>query len=78
MTDVNDSKLLADVPSPCIKVCTMDEQTGFCLGCARALPEVAGWTRLAPEQKKQILAVLPERKAWMLAQGVDGRWRRSE
>jgi hypothetical protein len=28
--------------SPCIKVCTYDEQ-GYCLGCQRTSEEVAGW-----------------------------------
>lgn len=62
--------------SPCIKVCSMDEETGFCLGCARTLPEVARWPRLTEEQQQAVLAALPERKARMLAMGVDGRWRR--
>ena len=41
----------ADVPSPCISVCQMDEATGWCNGCWRTLDEIAHWAVLdAPEK----------------------------
>lgn len=63
------------VPSPCISVCTMDEDSGLCLGCARNLREVAGWARMSDEQKRAVLAQLPARKQTMREQGADIRWR---
>ena len=35
-----------DVPSPCISICRMDPASGFCEGCLRTLPEIAGWSRM--------------------------------
>lgn len=63
------------VPSPCIAVCTVDEESGQCLGCARTLQEVARWRRMPDVQKRQVLAALPKRKADMVAAGIDVRWR---
>ena len=51
------------VPSPCINVCTIDEDTGYCRGCFRSLEEVTRWTRLTNEQKQKVVDALPERKA---------------
>lgn len=62
-----------DVPSPCIGVCTIDEDSGFCLGCARSLKEVAGWRRLTTEQKQAVVGALEERKRRLRAAGVDMR-----
>ena len=48
--------------SPCIGVCIIDPASGFCLGCARTIPEIAGWLDFAAEEKHRILATLAERK----------------
>lgn len=50
------------VASPCISVCTMDEASGFCLGCGRTLPEVAAWMRMSDAQKRAVLEQLAARK----------------
>jgi predicted Fe-S protein YdhL (DUF1289 family) len=47
--------------SPCIGVCIIDPASGFCLGCARTIPEIAGWLDCSAEEKYRILAVLAER-----------------
>ncbi len=31
------------VPSPCISVCRMDEQSGLCEGCQRTIDEIVRW-----------------------------------
>lgn len=61
------------VASPCIGVCTIDEDSGFCLGCARSLKEVAAWKRLTEERRAEIVADLPHRKARLLEAGVEMR-----
>lgn len=48
--------------SPCIGVCIIDPASGFCLGCARTIPEIAGWLDFSPEEKRRLLAALAERK----------------
>ena len=52
-----------EVQSPCIDLCTMHPDTGLCLGCARTIEEIAGWSQLAPEQRALILQQLPKRQA---------------
>ncbi len=44
-----------DVPSPCIKVCTLDPESTECLGCGRTIDEIAGWRRFTPAQKRAVL-----------------------
>jgi predicted Fe-S protein YdhL (DUF1289 family) len=51
------------IESPCVKICTLDTQAGFCRGCGRTLDEIAGWTRMDSAQRKQIMAELPARLA---------------
>jgi predicted Fe-S protein YdhL (DUF1289 family) len=41
--------------TPCINVCTIDERSGFCLGCRRTLEEVAAWARLSEEERLRIM-----------------------
>ncbi|HEX3499322.1 MAG TPA: DUF1289 domain-containing protein [Stellaceae bacterium] len=48
--------------SPCIGVCIIDPASGFCLGCARTIPEIAGWLDFSPEKKRRLLETLAERK----------------
>lgn len=50
------------IPSPCISICSIDEQTGFCKGCKRTVAEVAMWLYLSDEQKAGVIKELKERK----------------
>jgi predicted Fe-S protein YdhL (DUF1289 family) len=34
---------MANIPSPCISVCHMSDESGLCEGCWRTLHEIAGW-----------------------------------
>jgi len=52
-----------EVASPCISVCEMDAQSGYCRGCFRTLDEIAAWSVLDAEGKKAVLAALPARRA---------------
>lgn len=47
--------------SPCTGVCTMDEPTGWCLGCGRTRDEIGGWGSRSPEARSAIWAALPDR-----------------
>jgi predicted Fe-S protein YdhL (DUF1289 family) len=42
------------VPSPCVSVCVMHPQTGLCEGCLRSLQEIADWSRMPDEGKRQV------------------------
>jgi hypothetical protein len=47
--------------TPCVKVCVFDPGSGLCSGCGRTLEEIAGWANLSDEERRRIMAELPER-----------------
>jgi predicted Fe-S protein YdhL (DUF1289 family) len=49
------------VSSPCIRVCTLDSETGLCEGCGRTREEITRWYRIPEEERQKIMAELPER-----------------
>lgn len=49
------------VPSPCIDICKIVQRTGQCRGCGRTVAEIKAWMTTSDEEKKVILARLPER-----------------
>ncbi|MEL7128252.1 MAG: DUF1289 domain-containing protein [Pseudomonadota bacterium] len=49
------------VTSPCIKVCAIDGQTGWCLGCGRTMAEIGGWIRLGPDGREDVTGDLAAR-----------------
>ncbi|ABS15076.1 MULTISPECIES: DUF1289 domain-containing protein [Brucella/Ochrobactrum group] len=49
------------IESPCILVCTIDTETGFCLGCARTLDEIARWSSMSAEERMAVWALLADR-----------------
>ena len=51
------------VASPCINVCRMSDQTGYCVGCCRTLGEIAAWSGYSEGEKRAVLARLPARRA---------------
>lgn len=57
------------VPSPCIDVCRMDETTGWCIGCARTLDEIAAWSTLDDMAKHKVWKLLPARRDELRACG---------
>ncbi|MEL6662679.1 MAG: DUF1289 domain-containing protein [Pseudomonadota bacterium] len=58
--------------SPCIKVCAIDGQTGWCLGCGRSLEEIARWVALGAPGRDRVLGELPGRMKQLTAQGKLG------
>jgi uncharacterized protein len=50
------------IASPCTKVCAMDADQRFCLGCRRTLAEIAAWGSLTDEEQRAVLAQLPHRR----------------
>ncbi|MFN7178096.1 DUF1289 domain-containing protein [Hyphomonas sp.] len=60
---------LEPIKSPCIKVCAVDGQTGFCLGCGRTLPEIGAWVKMGAEGRENVLIRLPERIAHLQSLG---------
>lgn len=50
-----------EIETPCIGVCTMDENTGFCLGCYRTADEIKDWWDKTNLEKIAILKQLDAR-----------------
>jgi len=51
--------------SPCVKICKYDSKfmDGMvCIGCFREQYEITNWLRLSPDEKRQALIDIEERK----------------
>ena len=53
----------AHVVSPCVSICVLDGETGFCLGCQRSRDEIQSWPRLSADEKQRLLDELEQRRA---------------
>lgn len=49
------------IESPCILVCSIDQNTGYCFGCGRTSAEIGAWLTMTSEQRREVMAVLPGR-----------------
>jgi predicted Fe-S protein YdhL (DUF1289 family) len=47
--------------SPCILVCSIDQNTGYCFGCGRTSAEIGAWMSYSDDERRQIMEMLPER-----------------
>ena len=55
--------------SPCIKVCTYDNE-GYCLGCQRTAEEIKTWRDRTEEEQLWGIEVLRKRKLWRLVESA--------
>lgn len=51
----------ADIETPCIKVCVVEPETGYCIGCGRTRGEIAAWLAMTPDERRGVMMTLPER-----------------
>jgi hypothetical protein len=54
---------LPAIETPCIKVCVVDPDSGFCIGCGRSRQEIGGWIGFSPDERKSVMAELEGRLA---------------
>ena len=52
---------MAEMETPCIKICVLDPASGLCSGCGRSLDEIADWGRFSDAERRRIMGELPER-----------------
>lgn len=52
-----------EIETPCIKICVVDPETQFCIGCGRTRGEIASWIGMTAEDRRVIMNALPERVA---------------
>ncbi len=52
------------IPSPCMSICTFDQESGYCLGCSRTEEEIVLWgdPETTDEWKKENLKELKQRE----------------
>ncbi len=50
-------------PSPCVRVCTLDAASNVCVGCWRSTTEIAEWSSMSAERKRDVLVLTEQRKA---------------
>jgi predicted Fe-S protein YdhL (DUF1289 family) len=58
----SDASAPSPVASPCISVCRIDPATGFCVGCARTLDEIAAWGSLEDDARRAVLRAVAARR----------------
>jgi len=49
------------IDTPCIKLCVVDPESGFCIGCGRSRPEIAGWIAMTAAERRAVMAGLDQR-----------------
>ncbi|MEZ5815709.1 MAG: DUF1289 domain-containing protein [Hyphomicrobiaceae bacterium] len=50
------------IETPCVGICNLDARSGLCIGCGRSLEQIAGWARLAPERRREIMDEIESRR----------------
>ena len=50
------------VASPCIQICIIEPSDGLCVGCARTLDEIAGWSSMSNDARRAVMHNLPRRR----------------
>lgn len=51
-----------EIESPCIKICVVHPDARICIGCHRTPDEIAMWSRISPEDRREVMDMLSERK----------------
>ncbi len=54
---------MSDIESPCVKICVIDPDSGYCIGCGRTGNEIASWLALEPSERRSVIEQLPDRLA---------------
>ena len=49
--------------SPCTKVCVMDADDRYCMGCKRTLNEIARWGEMSDAEQAAIIKALAQRSS---------------
>ena len=63
-----------EIESPCINICVIHPEARICTGCYRSGEEIASWSRLSAQARREIMDALPARAA-LLSKRRGGRAR---
>jgi predicted Fe-S protein YdhL (DUF1289 family) len=50
-----------EVESPCVRICVVRPQARICTGCLRSIDEISRWSKLSADERRAIMAALPDR-----------------
>lgn len=64
------------VPSPCVRLCTLDEAGVVCVGCFRTLDEIKAWGTLDADGRRAVIAAADGRRAERQPPGARSWFRR--
>lgn len=59
------------VASPCVSVCTLDRESGLCIGCLRTIQEIGAWRMMTMAEKRVVVAACAERAKSVGPRGKD-------
>ncbi|MDF1668723.1 MAG: DUF1289 domain-containing protein [Roseovarius sp.] len=62
----------SEVESPCVRICVIHPEARICTGCNRTMDEIRLWSKMTPEERREIMAALPDRSS-MLTKRRGGR-----
>lgn len=48
--------------SPCVKICVVNPETGLCIGCRRSIDEISRWAAMSADERRTVIAALPDRQ----------------
>ena len=60
---MNEAAAVPGVPSPCVNICRMEAASGLCAGCWRTIDEIAAWSKMGDDGKRQVWQAIALRKA---------------
>lgn len=75
MDEIDEVWKREEVESPCVKLCIIHEESGFCMGCYRTRHEIAGWSRMGADERRERMLILPEREPLVKGKRRGGRRR---
>ena len=50
-----------EIESPCVNICVVHPAERICTGCFRSIDEIARWSTMSPDERRAIMAELPDR-----------------
>ncbi|MFD2738874.1 DUF1289 domain-containing protein [Sulfitobacter aestuarii] len=50
-----------EIESPCVNICVVHPEARLCTGCLRSIDEITGWSRMSSEERRVVMAELPQR-----------------
>jgi hypothetical protein len=51
------------IQSPCVDICRIDGQSGFCVGCLRTREEIREWKGMTDHQRHEVINERARREA---------------